>query len=676
MTSKKPSAPRCAALVGPYLSGKTTLLEAILDAAGAINRKGTVKEGNTVGDGAPEARAHSMSTEISVAHFKYLDEEWDLIDCPGSVDLRQESLNALMVVDAAVVVCDPQPERATTVAPLLKFLDDHDIPHILFINKIDTWSGRLRETLSALQAISERPLVLREIPIRENGEEVSGFIDLVSERAYKWASEKPSDLIKIPESETDREQEARDEMLESLADFDDALMEEILEDVVPSTEEIYQNLTKDLKQDLIVPVFFGSAEHENGVRRLMKALRHEAPEVEETAARLGLPTDGSPLAQAFRTIHAGHSGRMSLVRVWRGEVADGATIGSQRISGLYKLFGQKHEKQARAKAGSITALGRVEEITAGELLTESNRKQAENWPEPLKPLFALAIEAEKRADEVKLSGTLTKLVDEDPSLSFEQSQDTNELILWGQGEMHLKLALDRLKNRYGLNVLSRRPQVPYMETIKKPVSQHARHKKQSGGHGQFGDVHVDIKPLSRGTGFLFSQTVTGGAVPRQYFSAVESGIKDYIKKGPLGFPVVDISVTLTDGQHHAVDSSEMAFRAAGKLAMREGMPNCSPVLLEPVFQVTITIPNEHTSKIQRLSSGRRGKILGFSPKEGWKDWDEISVMMPQAEMFDLVVELRSLTMGVGTFDWSFDHLEEIVGKEADQVVAARAAAQK
>jgi len=273
---------------------------------------------------------------------------------------------------------------------------------------------------------------------------------------------------------------------------------------------------------------------------------------------------------------------------------------------------------------------------------------------------------------VKISSALAKLADEDPSFTYEPNPETGDLVAWGQGEQHLQIAIDRIKNRNKLQLGSRKPQVPYKETIRKSVSQHGRHKKQSGGHGQFGDVHIDIKPMPRGEGFVFDETVTGGAVPRQYFPAVEAGVREYLNRGPLGFPVVDVSVTLTDGQYHDVDSSEMAFKTAGIIAMKEGMPKCAPVLLEPIYNVAIMVPSEFTSKIQRLVSGRRGQILGFDAKPGWQGWDEVKVQMPQAEVLDLINELRSITQGVGTFVWEFDHLQPLTGKEADDVVAARA----
>jgi elongation factor G len=671
--NKPQSAPRCAALVGPYLSGKTTLLESILLRTGAVTRKGSVKEGNTVGDSAQEARDRQMSTELNVATTEYLGEEWTFLDCPGFIELAQEARNALMVADIAVVVCEPEPQKALTLAPLFRFLDDQQIPHMVFINKLDIPGQEIRSSLEALQAVSQKPLVLREIPIRAD-ERVTGFVDLVSERAFQWTPGQPSQLIRVPEAVSEQEQEARSGMLEALADFDDDLLEKLLEDVTPAPDEIYQSLTRDLQQDQIVPVFFGSAEAMHGITRLLKALRHEAPEPAVSARRLGIGAEGEPCARVFKTLHAAHTGKLSLVRVWRGELTDGMTLNGERVSGVSHVLGQKLDKQPKAVAGQVAALGRLEGASTGAMLTPSGQSAGEDWPPPLKPMFSLAVRAQQRSDEVKLTGALGRLTDEDASLSFGHDPDTGELVLWGQGEMHLLIAIDRLRNRYNMQIESQRPQVPYKETIRGSVSQHARHKKQSGGHGEFGDVHVDIAPLPRGSGFQFDDTITGGSVPKQYIPAVEVGARDFMQRGPLGFPVVDISVTLTDGQFHTVDSSEMAFRKAAALAMREGMPKCGPVLLEPIFGVRIAIPSDFTSRVQRLVSGRRGQILGFEAKADWPGWDEVSVLLPQAEMHGLIVELRSLTLGVGTFEWQFDHLQELSGKLADDIVKQRAEA--
>jgi elongation factor G len=671
--TKSEHRPRVAALVGPYLSGKTSLLEEILRQCEVLDRKGSVKEGNMVGDASPEARARQMSTEMNIASVTYLGDPWTLIDCPGSIDMLQEAHNALLVADIAVVVCEPGQARALTVAPILKYLDQHQIPHILFINKMDSAEASVAETLEALQSLSDSPMVLREIPIRD-GVDVTGHVDLVSERAFRWQEGKPSELMELPETSKDREEAARTELLESLADFDDTLLEKLLEDVIPQTGEVFEHLTKVLQDGKAVPVFFGSAEHGNGVRRVLKALRHEAPEAEVTAARLGEPASGEACARVFKTVHAGHAGKLSFARVWCGEITDGMAMSQGRVSGMSRALGQKMDKVAKAGPGEVVALGRMEDVQTGDLVSASGEAKGMDWPAPLAPLFSMAVHAVNRGDEVKMSGALSKIMEEDPSISQEHNAGTGELLLWGQGEMHLMITLDKLKGKFHIEVESERPQVPYMETIRKPTTQHARHKKQSGGHGEFGDVHLDIKPLGRGDGFAFGDTITGGVVPKQYIPAVEAGVREYLSRGPLGFPVVDLAVTLTDGQYHNVDSSDMAFRKAAQQAMREGMPNCQPVLLEPICKVTVSLPSEFTSRMQRLVSGRRGQIMGFDAKSGWAGWDEVQVQLPQSEMHDLVIELRSMTMGVGTFAWEFDHLQELMGKEADQVVAHRAQA--
>lgn len=666
MTKGNPG-PRCAALVGSLGSGKTTLFEDMLFAAGAIPRRGTAREGNTVGDGAPEARARGMSTECSVASFDYLGEGWTLIDCPGSVELAHEAQAAMAVADIVVVVAEPVPERAVALQPILKFLDDRAIPHLVYINKMDLPEASVRATLHALQGVSARPLVLREIPMRDGAGKVSGHVDLVSERAWRWNPHKPSDLISLPDAVKGDEAQARGTMLEALADFDDALMADLLEDVVPPTDAVYANLSRDLAADLIVPVFFGSAEHENGINRLLKALRHEAPAVAATAARLGLP-EGAPLVQVFRTVWAGQSGKLSYARVWRGSLRDGATLGRDRVGGLHHLMGRKTTPRPEAQAGEVVALGRLAEARTGDLLSPAGRVPAD-WPTPPAALYRLAIRAERQADEVKLAAALQRLAEEDPTISAAHSAETGEMILAGQGETQLQIALARLKSDYGLAVARARPQVPYRETITRTTTIHARHKKQSGGHGEFADVHLEIRPQPRGAGFAFDDRITGGVVPKPYIPAVQKGVEGFLAKGPLGFPLVDIAVTLTDGSYHPVDSSDMAFQKAGAKAMAEAMPSCGAILLEPVLRLTLAVPSEFTARVQRIVTGRRGQLLGFDARPGWTGWDEVQALMPQAETHDLIVELRAASLGVGHYAAVFDHLQDCTGREAEKAVA-------
>lgn len=663
---------RCAALVGPFSSGKTTLMEALLFAAGAIHRKGKVTEGNTVGDDNAEARARQMSTEVSAATCKYLDDKWTLLDCPGSVEFAQDAHDALMVADVAIVVCEPDVNKALALGPIFQFLETHDIPHILFINKMDGASVRLNEVVATLKEMSSRPLVARQIPI-PNGEAPAGYVDLISERAFTYKPGEASVMAEIPDTVKAEEQEARQELLESLADFDDQLLEQLLEDVVPEPKAIYGTYAQSFGQDRVVPVLLGSGEAQNGIVRLWKTLRHDTPGPDVTARRRKIDTKEAPVVEAFKSLHAAHAGKLTLARIWAGGLAEGESLGGFRVGGLAHVVGSKQEKTDKAGPGEVIALGRLDEVQTGETLMKSkHEKMAADWP-VLDPVYALALITEKREDEVRLTEALHKLIEEDASYQVEQNAETHELVLWGQGEMHLRVAIERLQNRYNISVKTKPPRVAYRETIRKPVKQHGRHKKQSGGHGQFGDVHLEIVPKPRGSGFEFVDKVVGGAVPRQFIGSVEAGVREYLQKGPLGFPVVDLSVCLFDGQHHAVDSSDQAFRAAAQLAMREGMPQGNPILLEPIYKVVIHVPAEYTSKATKLVTGRRGQILGFEANETRKGWDDLQAYLPQAEMHDLIIDLRSLSQGVGNYSFVFDHLAELTGKEAGRVIGQHAA---
>lgn len=679
MPNSRPTGPRSVAIVGPYLSGKTTLLESILSICGTVHRKGRVNDGTSFGDASPEARERHMTIDPNVATCSYLDSEFTFIDCPGSIEFQQATLDSLIGVDAAVVVCEPDPDKALALSPLLHFLDDRKIPGFVFVNKIDKARGRVGELLSALQPVSARPLVLRQVPIRGPAQggvtgPVIGYVDLASERAYVYHDNAPSEIVPMPADVKDRETEARTQMLERLADFDDALMETLLADETPTRDAIFADLQKELRDGQIVPVLFGAAETDHGVRRLLKALRHDVPGHAEAALRAGIDAnDAGFVGQVLKTYITPHGGKLSLTRIWSGKVADGTTVNGDRIGGIFHGVGTNAAKLHEAKAGDVVALARLEHAKTGDTLREG-KNGGEECPraDRLPPTYGLALRAAKRDDDVKLSGVVAKLIDEDPSLHLEHDAESQQFVLWGQGEIHLKVALARLKARGHLVIDTAPPKVPYRETIRRGVSQRARHKRQSGGHGQFGDVHVDIKPLARGAGINFVSRIVGGSVPKQFVPAVEDGVREYCVRGPLGFQVVDLEVVLTDGSYHAVDSSEMAFKTAGRLAMSEGMPKCEPILLEPIHRVDIAVPSEFTPKVNALIGGRRGQILGFDARAGWPGWDQVSCYIPRSEMQDMVLELRSLTQGVGSFTHEFDHLQELIGRSAEQVVAARA----
>jgi elongation factor G len=667
--------PRCIALVGPFQSGKTTLLEAILARTGAIQRQGTIDAGNTVGDASKEARHHQMSVEISVATASFKGDTYTFVDSPGSVEFVHDMRAALPAVDAAVVVCELDEKKVPQLQLILRELEDQKIPRFLFVNKIDKADATIHEVLRVLQPASRSKLLLRQIPTF-SGDIVSGFVDLALERAFVYKEHAPSQVIPLEGDALDAEKTARFSMLETLADHDDELMEQLLEDVQPPRDKVFDDLAKELRDGLVCPVLLGSATRTNGVLRLMKALRHEAPGVAETAKRLGVKP-GSSVAYVLKTINSSHGGKMSVARVLSGKIGDGVHLATPegdagRVAAVFKLMGQQSEKRGPAEAGDTVAFGKLDHAKTGDTLSDGQQAHplvAKVVPNA--PVLSVAVAAKERKDDVKLGQALNKLLEEDPSITVVHNAEAHEVVLWGQGEMQLRVATERLSDRFGIATASHKPTVGYRETIKKGIVQRGRHKKQSGGHGQYGDVVLDIKPLPRGAGFTFSEEIKGGVVPRNYIPSVEEGVIDALKHGPLGFPVVDIAAKLIDGSYHTVDSSDMAFQLAGRLAVHEGLPQCQPVLLEPIYQVEIVCPSEATAKMNALMSGRRGQILGFDTRAGWDGWDVVRVQMPESEIGDLIVEVRSATAGVGSFTFKFDHMAELVGRTADQIVAAR-----
>lgn len=677
---KGPRGPRCIALVGPFQSGKTTLLEAILARTGAIQRQGTVEAGSTVGDGSREAREHRMSVELSVATTEFLGDSYAFIDCPGSVEFAHDMRAALPAVDAAVVVCEMDEKKIPQLQLILRELEDQNIPRFLFLNKIDKADAGIHDVLTLLQPASRCKLLLRQIPTF-SGDIITGFVDLALERAFVYKEHAPSEIVPLEGDVLDREKTARFSMLETLADHDDELMEQLLEDIEPPQDKVFDDLAKELREGLVCPVLMGSATRTNGVLRLLKALRHEAPDVTATARRLRIDAGSEAVAYVMKTLHTTHGGKMSIVRVLSGSIAEGAQLTgpsetADRTSGVFKVFGQQFEKRGPAQAGETVALGKLDHARTGELLTTGKQALRQTVEvKPYSPVLAIAVAAKERKDEVKLGVALGKLTEEDPSISVVHNPEAHEVVLWGQGEMHLRVATERLADRFGVAITTRRPTVGYRETIRKGVVQRGRHKKQSGGHGQYGDVVLDIKPLPRGAGFSFSEEIKGGVVPSNYIPAVEEGVREALKQGPLGFPVVDIAVKLIDGSYHTVDSSDMSFHLAGRLAINEGLPQCQPVLLEPIHAVEVVCPSDATPRINAIISARRGQLLGFDTREGWTGWDVVRALMPESEISDLIVEVRSATAGVGTFSFKFDHMAELTGRQADQIVAARRAAE-
>jgi elongation factor G len=666
---------RVIALVGPAGAGKTSLAEAMLFAAGASDRLGSTANGSSVGDSSPEARARGGSTELNLLNFDYLGDSFGLIDCPGSVGFTADGTRALAIADMAIVVVDPDPARAPLAAPALRTLDELGIPHLIFVNRIDQARGRIRDLLSALQPMSVSPLIARQIPIRAKeagGEKITGFVDLALERAFHYRPGEESEIIDIPAELHEQEVKARGQMLEQLADHDDELLEQLLMDEAPSRDRVLQDLARETGESLGVPVLFGSAASAWGVRRLLKALRHEAPGPEASARRLGV---ADPALYLFKITHGGSVGRLALARALGGSIAEGSDLKtgdgeSARLGALFRVQGEKTQKVAEARNGDLVAVAKVDNVRAGQWLGAAALPPPIDIELPARNC-AMAIEPADRKDDVRLSSALQRLLEEDCALVLEHDEASHEMRLKGVNDEHLGTVLARLKRRYGVEVKSHAPTIGYRESIRRQVTQKGRHKKQSGGHGQFGDVVIEIRPLGRGEGFKFEEKIHGGAIPKQWIPAVEHGVREAMHKGPLGFPVVDVAVTLVDGSYHSVDSSELAFRMAGRIAMHEALAAASPHLLEPVQRLTVVAPSNATSRVSSAIASRRGQMLGMAPRDGWTGWDRVDALIPQAELTGLEAELRSQSQGLASYEAEFDHLAELNGTLADKVVQQR-----
>ena len=666
---------RAVAIVGPAGTGKTSLAEALSFAAGAIPRLGAVDAGSSIGDASPEARSRCGSTELNLLRFTWMGDGYALIDAPGSSGFAADADRALALADLALVVIDPDPARAPLAEPTLRRLEALSVPHAIFVNKIDQARGSIEDLLAALQPLSDAALVARQIPIRA-GERVAGFVDLALERAYHYQPGKRSEQVPLAAHIRDDETTARFHMLEQLADHDDALLEQLLIDEAPRLDTIFGDLARETAAGLIAPVLFGSAQNGFGIGRLLKMLRHDTPLAATTAARLGI--EGGT-AEIFKISHGCAVGRLAFARVFGAPLAEGAElVGSDgtrtRAGSLFALQGGQTTKIARAEPGDVIGIAKLDTAQAGERVGTAGRAPSAPAPAPA-PVTncALAIAAKDHKDDVRLSTALSRLVEEDAALHWGTEETTGETLLHGLNDEHLNVVIARLKRRYGVAVSASPPAVAYKESIRKAVTQHGRHKKQSGGHGQFGDVIIEVRPLPRGEGFRFEDKITGGAIPRQWIPAVEQGVRDAMARGPMGFPVVDVAVALVDGSFHSVDSSELAFRAAGPMAMAEALAAAAPYLLEPIAQVTVEAPGNAVSRITSAATSRRGQMLGIEPIEGWSRWDRITLTLPEAELHGLEAELRSLSQGMAHYEARFDHLAEVNTKLASGIVKERVA---
>jgi elongation factor G len=668
---------RNVAVVGLHHAGKTTLIEGLLAHCGAIPRRGSVADGTTTTDYEPESIGHSQSTNVAFAHVTCGEVDVTLIDTPGFVDFFEETKVALLAADAAIVVIEADPHRIPQTRALVEFLEAKKLPHLFFVNKLDRPGAAFRPTMEALVAAYGRHVVAEQLPLGE-AEAFRGYIDLTERKARIYENGAVRDA-EIDGADGESVAAARERLLEALGDFDDHLLEELLEGVDPPLDEVRKDLHDEYARDEIIPVLVGSALTGVGLDALVAAIGEQFPSpleiVRATAdGRTLEPSEKGPVvAQVCKTMIHPQSGKLSLVRIFTGTLASDAMLtdtsrgGLQvRAAGLYRLQGKKQEPVTSAGPGEIVAVARLEGVHSLDTLTTNNDKTVMPAVELAEPVYSVAIRPRERLDEAKLSQMLARLLEEDPALRLIRAEFTNELALCGGGEVHLTVAAERLARKYNVAVETRPPQVPYRETITQSIEQHSRYKHQTGGHGQFGEVKLRIEPRERGNGVTFAEKVVGGVVPRQFFPAVEKGVREALQRGISGFPVVDIHVTLFDGSYHAVDSSEASFKTAASIAIRDALPKCGPVILEPILTVEAVVPEVYGSTILGQLTGKRGAVLGFGPTEQ-PGYYKVAALVPQAELANYITELRTATQGLGTFTCKHERFDVVPPKVAQSL---------
>ena len=657
------------AFVGPHHGGKTTLVEAILAHTGAIGRRGAIGDGTTVTDHEPEDAAHLQSTTVGFAHATDDGVDITIVDAPGFVDFFEETKQALAGVDAAIVVIEADPGRIVQTQAAIDYIESVRMPHIFVVNKMDRPGADFAQTLAALQSAYGRHVVAEQLPLG-SAEHFRGYVDLAEMKAYTLeGAEQP-----IPSDAQDQAARMHVELLEAIADFDDHLMEELLEGVEPPLDEIERDLCTECAHDQVVPVLVAAGASGAGVVALVRAIEKWLP---PPADALQVDAEGRPIepdaagpviARIIKTSIHPQSGKLSIARILSGTLKSDATLTNitkkdekVRLGGLYRLQGKKQEPLTEAGPGMIVALGRLDSVSTGDTLTSNGHKVLLPRVPVAEPVFAVAVKPKERIDEAKISQMLARIVDEDPALRLERADVTHELLLLGRGEQHVSIAVERLARKYKVEVETAAPAIPYLETITGGTEIHSRYKHQTGGHGQFGDVWLRFEPRERGAGITFDEKIVGGVVPRQFIPAVEKGVREALVHGPNGYPVTDLHVTLFDGQYHDVDSSEQSFKTAAGMGVREALPKCNPVVLEPVAHVKVIVPTAYTSTVIQQLTGKRGQILGMNPEDDRAGIDVVEAYVPAVELSRYITELRTATQGLGTYSWRHERYDPVPG---------------
>ena len=671
------------ALIGHGGSGKTSLAEIMLFKTGVTNRLGRVEEENTVMDFEPEELKRRSSISSGFHQFSWKKQNISIIDTPGDQNFFTDTKMCMQAADSAVVVIDAIDGVKVQTDQAWNFADDFNMPRLIFINKLDKERADFSKTFEdAANSFEPKPTALH-IPI---GSEAGfkGIVDLVTMKAYVYDDKGKATVGEIPADLADMAESQREALVENIVEADDELMERYLEGESLTDEELNKALKKGIITGTLVPVLCGSAAKDIGIDLLMDSVVNCMPSPGDRGPKTGtdpkteeeterMPTEDAPFsAFVFKTIADPFAGRLSIFRIVSGKLgSDGNFYNTkkdtrERYNQLLRIAGKEQKPIKEAGPGAIVAVAKLKETKTGDTLCAEDNKILFKCAEPIPPLISFAVEPKSQGDEDKIVSSLSKLLEEDQALKVERNAETKQTLLSGMGQVHIETTIDKLKRKFNVEVLLTTPKVPYRETIKKKVRVQGRHKKQSGGHGQFGDCWIQMEPLERGKGFEFVDAIVGGAIPKTYIPAVEKGIIESCEKGVLaGFPCIDFKVTLDDGSYHSVDSSEMAFKIAGSLAFKKAAIDAVPVLLEPIMKLAVTAPDDFMGDIMGDLNSRRGRVLGMD--SAGKN-QIINAHVPMAEILTYAPDLNSMTGGRGIFTMEFSHYDEVPAQISEKIV--------
>ncbi len=670
-------------LIGHGSAGKTTLAEALMYQTGAVGRMGRVDAGTTVSDTDTDEVQRQISVSTSLVPVQYHGVKINVLDTPGYADFVSEVVGALFVADAALVVVDAVNGVEVQTERYWRLAAERALPRLIVINKLDKEHASFDRTLDALRARFGNAVVALALPIGEQAG-FTGYVDLVRMQAFRETDDTAApQAVEIPVELRDRAAALREQLVEAAAEANDDLTLKYLDEGELTDEEIVTGLSDVIRAGRAFPVLVSAAGKNYGTIALLDLLTAAAPAPPQTGpvgalrgeADIELTANpaGPLVAYAFKTTADPFAGRITFLRVYSGTLASGSEAfnvtkdARERIGNLFVFVGKQQEAVESARAGDIVLVAKLHDTTTADTLSGADHIAIAPPAYPV-PMLNFSIAPLNKGEEDKLAQGMHRFMEEDPTLRFEQDAETHQAIVAGMGELHLEVVRDRLKRKFNVETALGNPTLAYRETIRVPAEGHGRHKKQTGGAGQFGDVKIRVEPLERGAGFEFVDAVVGGVVPRQFIPSTEKGVRDALKRGPLaGYPLVDMRVTLYDGQYHPVDSKDVAFQSAGRLAIQDAMPKAQPVLLEPYVNVEITIPDEYIGDIIGGLSSKRGRVQGSEP--AGPGTTSVRAQVPQAEMFQYSNELRALTQGRGSFTMSLSHYEEVPPHVADAVIA-------